>query len=246
MATSKASRDQQKQESSIPFDHFPSVNLSAFAEEHASVPLSALNRKTLDVSMKRLIETTIDGETGCLLSDCEKYRSTASGARGTGAARRWASSCSTRRRLTTRSTTPPSRGACSARCNRQQVRRAGGANLFPLRSTDPDALLLHPAPLGDRPAKNVGAIMDALDRCSMVICAWGARQAAPGRAEAVLDVILLAGRKNLLYHLGLNQDGSPRAPSLHSGQHQAATIQRTTEAAARLTELTRRHWGIDK
>ena len=84
-------------------------------------------------------------------------------------------------------------------------------NLFPLRSTDPDGLLAHSAPLGREDIVNA-AIMDAIDRCSMVICAWGAHKAAPARAAEVLMIIRLCGRGNLLHHLGINQDGSPKHP----------------------------------
>lgn len=49
-------------------------------------------------------------------------------------------------------------------------------NLFPLRSTDPDGLVTHPAPLGDWPDRNNGAIMDAIDNSAVVICAWGAHR----------------------------------------------------------------------
>ncbi len=54
--------------------------------------------------------------------------------------------------------------------------------------------------------------MDAIDRCSLVICAWGAHKAAPARAAEVLRIIRMCGRGNLLYHLGLNLDGSPKHP----------------------------------
>jgi len=86
------------------------------------------------------------------------------------------------------------------------------ANLFPLRSTDPDGLLTHAAPLGDRADRNTGAIMDAIERCSMVICAWGAHKAAPAQAAEVLRIIRMCGRGSLLHHLGPNKDGSPKHP----------------------------------
>lgn len=46
------------------------------------------------------------------------------------------------------------------------------------RSTDPDGLLAHVAPLGDE-RKADGAIMDAIERCSLVICAWGESYGKP-------------------------------------------------------------------
>ena len=58
-------------------------------------------------------------------------------------------------------------GSFETRCLQRAL--AGGkfggpevVNLFPLRSTDPDRLLTHPAPLGDRPDRNNRAITDAI------------------------------------------------------------------------------------
>ena len=86
-----------------------------------------------------------------------------------------------------------------------------GRLVFPLRSTDPDAPLTDPAPLGREDTANY-SIMDALDRCSLVICAWGAHRAAPARAAEVVRIVRMCGRGALLHHLGLNQDGSPKHP----------------------------------
>ncbi|KWR80323.1 MULTISPECIES: DUF1643 domain-containing protein [Cupriavidus] len=46
----------------------------------------------------------------------------------------------------------------------------------------------------------------------MVICAWGAHKAAPAQAEEVLRIVRMSRLGNLLYHLSLNQDGSPKHP----------------------------------
>ncbi|MGT2493063.1 DUF1643 domain-containing protein [Cupriavidus basilensis] len=72
-------------------------------------------------------------------------------------------------------------------------------------------MLAHSAPLGREDTANC-SIMDAIDRCSLVICAWGAHKAAPERAAEVLRIIRMCGRGALLYYLGLNQDGSPKHP----------------------------------
>jgi len=161
--------------------------------------------------VKHLTETTLDGEAGCILSDCEQYRY-----------RLWRQWDRARPALGFIMLNPSTadhqvNDPTITRCLQRALAggRFGGlevANLFPLRSTDPAALLTHAAPLGDRADRNDGAIMDALDRCSMVICAWGAHKAAPAHASEVLDIILMCGRGNLLYHLGLNRDGSPKHP----------------------------------
>ena len=161
--------------------------------------------------MKRLIETTLDGEAGCLLSDCEQYRY-----------RLWREWDRSRPALAFIMLNPSTsdhqvNDPTITRCLQRAL--AGGkfgglqvVNLFPLRSTDPDGLLTHLAPLGDRPDRNAGAIMDALDRCSMAICAWGAHKAARARAAEVMSIVRMCGHANLLHHLGLNKDGSPKHP----------------------------------
>ncbi|MGO4303909.1 DUF1643 domain-containing protein [Cupriavidus sp. RAF12] len=160
--------------------------------------------------MKHLIETTLDGQAGCILSDCEQYRY-----------RLWREWDRGRPGLGFIMLNPstadhqvndPTITRCLQRALAGKYGRLEVANLFPLRSTDPGGLLTHPAPLGDRADWNDGGIMDAIDRCSMVICAWGAHKAAPDRAAEVLRIIRKCGRATLLYHLGLNKDGSPKHP----------------------------------
>jgi len=160
--------------------------------------------------VKHLIETALDGDSGCILSDCEQYRY-----------RLWREWDRSRPGLGFIMLNPstadhqvndPTITRCLQRALAGRYGRLEVVNLFPLRSTDPDGLLTHPAPLGDRSGRNDGAIMDAIDRCSMVICAWGAHKAAPERALEVLRIVGMCGRGNLLYHLGLNKDGSPKHP----------------------------------
>lgn len=161
--------------------------------------------------MKQLIETTFDGEAGCILSDCEQYRYRLW--------RRWDRSLPSLGFIMLNPSTADHQvnDPTITRCLQRALasRKFGGllvANLFPLRSTDPDGLLTHPAPLGEKVDGNDGAIMDAIDCCSMVICAWGAHKAAPAQAAEVLRIIRMCGRGNLLYQLGINKDGSPRHP----------------------------------
>lgn len=99
--------------------------------------------------------------------------------------------------------------ARALKCGRLEV-----ANLFPLRATDPEELMRHPNPLGQAQGGITadGAIMDAIDDASWVICAWGSHPAAALRAPDVLRMIRLCGRAGLLHHLGLNKDGSPKHP----------------------------------
>ncbi|AEI77894.1 hypothetical protein CNE_1c25770 [Cupriavidus necator N-1] len=159
--------------------------------------------------MKRLIEPTLDGEAGCILSDCEQYRY-----------RLWRQWDESRPALGFIMLNPstadhqvndPTITRCMQRALAGKYGRLEAVNLFPLRSTDPDGLLTHSAPLGREDTANC-SIMDALDRCSLVICAWGAHKAAPARAAEVLRIIRMSGHGTLLHHLGLNKDGSPKHP----------------------------------
>ncbi|KJK22082.1 hypothetical protein UB46_23480 [Burkholderiaceae bacterium 16] len=159
--------------------------------------------------MKNLTTKTLDGEAGCILSDCEQYRY-----------RLWREWDPSRPALGFIMLNPstadhhvndPTITRCLQRALAGRYGRLEVVNLFPLRSTDPNGLLAHPAPLGDE-RKADGAIMNALDRCSLMICAWGAHKAAPARAAEVLRIVRMCGRGALLHYLGLNQDGSPKHP----------------------------------
>jgi len=94
-------------------------------------------------------------------------------------------------------------------CGRLEV-----VNLYPLRSTNPDELLAYHDPVGPI-GKADGAILDAVERAGVggyTICAWGAHKAAPQRAESVLHTLSIVGFRSILWHLGLNKDGSPKHP----------------------------------
>jgi hypothetical protein len=80
-------------------------------------------------------------------------------------------------------------------------------NLYALRSTDPKALMMHPAPIG--PENDAELEVRAL--CAgLVVCAWGADRAVKGRAGRV--VRLLRGKGVMLHHLGLTKAGHPGHP----------------------------------
>ena len=157
---------------------------------------------------KHLITQSLDGEAGAFLSDCEQYQyrlwrewDRCQPALGfimlnPSTANHQVSDPTITRRL---------QRALAGRYGRLEV-----VNLFPLRSTtDPDGLPSHPAPLGREDTSNC-SITDAIDRCSLVICARGAHKTAPVRAAEVLRIIRMCGRSALLNHLGLNQDARER------------------------------------
>lgn len=100
---------------------------------------------------------------------------------------------------------------CLARAMKDGYGRLEVANLFPLRATNPDELLTHGDPLGP-PNIADGAVMDAIDSASMVICAWGTHPAAAPRADELMHIFGVVGWRGRLYHLGLNKDGSPKHP----------------------------------
>jgi len=159
--------------------------------------------------MKHLTTQTLDGEAGCILSDCEQYRY-----------RLWREWDASRPALGFIMLNPstadhqvndPTITRCMQRALAGKYGRLEVVNLFPLRSTDPAGLQTHSAPLGREDIAN-GAVMDAINRCSLVICAWGAHKAAPARAAEVLRIVRMCGRGNLLHHLGMNKDGSPKHP----------------------------------
>jgi hypothetical protein len=159
--------------------------------------------------MKHLISSHPDGEAGAIISDCDQYRYRLW--------RQWDASRPTLCFIMLNPSTAdhevndPTITRCLRRALAGRYGRMEVVNLFPLRSTDPDRLLTHPAPLGHEDITN-GSMMDALDRCTRVICAWGAHKAAKGRADEVLRIIRLCDRADQLYHLGHNQDGSPKHP----------------------------------
>lgn len=97
------------------------------------------------------------------------------------------------------------------RCERRA--RANGfggllvANIFALRSTDPKALYVHPAPVGSR---NDLAILSMAREAGQVVCAWGVHGALSDRG---LRVATRLTREGLRFGvLGLTREGHPRHP----------------------------------
>jgi hypothetical protein len=81
------------------------------------------------------------------------------------------------------------------------------ANIFALRSTDPDALYGHPDPVGE---DNDRAILESISGAGIVICAWGGHGKLNNRGQDVLDLIRSAGVTP--HFLVLNNDGTPKHP----------------------------------
>jgi hypothetical protein len=159
--------------------------------------------------MQYLTETDLAGERGAHISDCGTYRYRLW--------REWDRSKPTLAFLMLNPSTAdhlsddPTITRCMSRAIAGRYGRLEVANLYPLRATDPAELLTHPDPLGPIGTAD-GAVLDAIDRASMVICAWGAHPAAAPRAADLMHIIRITGMRNKLYHLGLNKDGSPKHP----------------------------------
>jgi hypothetical protein len=159
--------------------------------------------------MKYLVDQDMAGERGAVISDCEEYRQ-----------RLWMEWDRTKPTMAVLMLNPsrathlvddPTWTRCLGRAVAGKFGRLEIANLFPLRATDPSALLTHPDPLGPERTAD-GAVMDAVERASMIICAWGAHPMAPARAAHLMHIFGIVGWRNRLYHLGLNKDGSPKHP----------------------------------
>lgn len=160
--------------------------------------------------MQYLTEKDLAGEIGCILSDCGAYRYRLW--------REWERNLPTLAFLilnpstADHATNDPTITRCLSRAITGGYGRLEVANLFPLRTTNPDELLTHPEPVGPKRDTADCAILDAIDKAHTVICAWGTHQAAAERATDVLDIIRMVGMRNKLFHLGLNKDGSPKHP----------------------------------
>lgn len=159
--------------------------------------------------MKYLVDQDLAGERGAYISDCETYRYRLW--------REWDRALPTIAFLMLNPSTADhllddaTITRCMGRAISGKFGRLEVANLFPLRATDPVELLKHPDPLG--PVRTAdGAVMDAVERAQMVICAWGAHEAAASRAADLMHIFGIVGWRGKLYHLGLNKDGSPKHP----------------------------------
>lgn len=81
------------------------------------------------------------------------------------------------------------------------------ANIFALRSTDPQALYGHQDPIGPQ---NDTAILESVAGAGIVVCAWGGHGNLNGRGDAVRH--LLAAARITPHYLKLNRDGTPQHP----------------------------------
>jgi hypothetical protein len=81
------------------------------------------------------------------------------------------------------------------------------ANIFALRSTDPDVLYTHPDPVGP---DNDDAIVMSCEGAGLVVCAWGGHGNLQQRGSAVLRLLFDAGYEPR--YLQMNADGTPRHP----------------------------------
>lgn len=80
-------------------------------------------------------------------------------------------------------------------------------NLYGFRATDPDALEKVDDPIGPRNADVSDA---AIQRCDVVICAWGAHKMAERRARDIRAWV--KGWKPAAYCLGTTKAGAPKHP----------------------------------
>lgn len=81
------------------------------------------------------------------------------------------------------------------------------ANIFALRSTDPQALYAHADPIGPG---NDASIRIAVEGCGIVICAWGGHGNLNERGKHVLNLIRETGA--IPHCLHINKDGTPKHP----------------------------------
>lgn len=80
-------------------------------------------------------------------------------------------------------------------------------NLFGLRATDPAELEKAADPIGP---KNADVGDNAINRCDVVICAWGAHPMAAKRARDMVSWV--RGWKPAAYCLGTTKSGAPKHP----------------------------------
>jgi hypothetical protein len=95
---------------------------------------------------------------------------------------------------------------CVTFAQRWGFKRLEVLNLFALRSTDPTGLYTHGAPQGD----NWPHLIEVTSRCRWVVCAWGVHGEHLNMGKTAEAILRHHGRR--LYHLGLNQGGTPKHP----------------------------------
>lgn len=186
--------------------------------------------------MQYLAHQDLSVERGCILSDCGSYRYRLW--------REWDRSGPTLAFLMLNPskadhlTDDPTITRCMSRATTDKFGRLEVANLFPLRATDPAELLSHAVPLGAMRTAD-GAMLDAIDRATMVICAWGSHPAAAERAAEILQLLRMCGMCNRLFHLGLNKDGSPKHPLYIAASTRPKPFALVSDACGRRSALTR-------
>jgi hypothetical protein len=80
-------------------------------------------------------------------------------------------------------------------------------NLFAFRATDPKDLAIAVDPVGPN---NDASIERAIQRCDMIICAWGAHEMANRRAPDVSNT--LRSYRPAIFCLGKTKSGAPKHP----------------------------------
>lgn len=80
-------------------------------------------------------------------------------------------------------------------------------NLFAWRATEPDELMTAAEPVGE---KNDVAIMSALGRCDLAVCAWGAHTAAVKRARQVIE--MMRSHRPAIFCFDKTKSGAPKHP----------------------------------
>lgn len=80
-------------------------------------------------------------------------------------------------------------------------------NLYGFRSTDPNGLLTAADPIGHR---NDAIIENAIARCDVTICAWGAHKMSDRRAKDIYE--LIRHQRPAAFAFGLTKDGHPKHP----------------------------------
>lgn len=81
-------------------------------------------------------------------------------------------------------------------------------NLMAWRATDPENLPLKPSEaMGSENPRTIGA---AVERCEIVICAWGAHPYAAHFTAGALDIIRLHERRPMCF--GKTKSGAPKHP----------------------------------
>lgn len=80
-------------------------------------------------------------------------------------------------------------------------------NLYGFRETDPDKLMTCPDPVGQ---ENDSILAAAINRCDIVICAWGAHKMAEKRASRMLE--LIRSHRPAAFCFGKTKSGAPKHP----------------------------------